>query len=594
MLKLSEYRYLITGRFAQALALFFILLSAVTLPYSAHDARTGSLAAMPVVFLAISLYVKFFQKDSRYIFFATVLFFSSLYPLYQLLSWYYWPDNNTWLFFSSIIVVKCFIVFLVAQVIGLISVFTVSRIAIKYFDYIVPLAMFFLLSGVFVFIKEGMPPAVLLSTIYWLSLALYVCLLLICMFCVNEVIFCTAISAMLMIAYALCYQFVDQYFLPHFYANILLYLGIVFALLALHRLKKGFVLLPIRWTATSIHAYVCLISFVIGLMFFSIAYRAKFFLFQKMEWRQLVSCVVFLLTFSVILSRLLSFFVSQSIRCTAAGYQGDALGIRRQLRHRYFHFYELDELNRLYANALSELNDINREKSAFLVNMSHDFRTPASGIFSMSQLIYSKLVDEKLIHLQGLVVDSAKQLMRILDEVMLYSKMDLSPVSGDLSTINLIAVIDDVAQLMTPKASEKKLSLNVVHETGYLNLLTDKMMLHRILINIVSNAVKFTDHGCIKITSGHRLHANGQMVYVKIEDSGVGIDPKCHRRIFEPFFKVSQDNRRHDGVGLGLSISRLMIKKLGGVIELNSALSLGACFTILLPAKLHKNGEYII
>ena len=593
MINLSQYRHLVTGRVAQAFALFFILLSAVTLPYMAFDAHVGFLAAMPVIFLAISLYIQSCQQESRYIFFATVLFFSCLYPLYQLLSWYYWPDNNAWLFFSSIIVVKCFIAFLLAQLIGLISVFAQSHLSIKSVHYIIPLTMLVLLSGVFVFIHEGVQPQVLLSTIYWVSLALYMSLLLVCLFCVNDVIFCTAISAMLMISYALCYQFIDQYFLPHFYANILLYFCIFFAATALHRLKKGFAQFPIRWSATSIHAYVCLISFVIGLIFFSIAYQAKFFLFQKMEWRQLISCVVFLLTFSVILSRLLSFFVSQSIRRTSVGCQGDGLSAQGHPVHRCFHFYELDELNKLYANTLSELNDINREKSDFLVNMSHDFRTPASGIFSMSQLIYSKLVDEKLIHLQGLVVDASKQLMRILDEVMIYSKMDLSPVSGDFSMINLIAVIDDVGQLMTPKASEKKLSLNVVHETGYLNVMTDKIMLHRILINVVSNAVKFTDHGFIKITSGYRQHVNGPMAYIKIEDSGIGIDPKCHRRIFEPFFKVSQDNRSQDGVGLGLSTSRLMIKKLGGVIELNSALSLGACFTILMPAMPVENGENI-
>jgi len=216
------------------------------------------------------------------------------------------------------------------------------------------------------------------------------------------------------------------------------------------------------------------------------------------------------------------------------------------------------------------------------MNMSHDLRTPASGVHSMAKLIHEKISDAKLKRLQKLVVDSSRQLLALLDDVLDYSKSESDVSKARISEINIGELINDIVLVMAAKAEEKNLKIECRLPENSILYSGDPVILRRILVNTVSNAVKFTDKGGVVISVSEEQ--NSKAVIIEIKDTGIGIDQQYHEAIFEPFFRVeSPDTAQYVGVGLGLSNVRLMLNKLGGKIFVTSCVGQGSIFTISLP-----------
>ncbi len=249
-----------------------------------------------------------------------------------------------------------------------------------------------------------------------------------------------------------------------------------------------------------------------------------------------------------------------------------------------FEIYEVEKLSQFIMKSINELQSTMRIKSEFLMNMSHDFRTPASGIYHMSRSIYKKMNDSELKRLQKLIVDSSEQLMVFLDDVLNYSKLDSNKYELNIKNINITDIIKEVILFVSAKAKEKMLNIDYHYPDLPINYNGDRLMIHRIILNIVSNAIKFTDSGSVTIFASVEELAQKKWVMIKVKDSGIGIDEAHHKFIFEPFSRVeSPETAKYPGIGLGLSHVLLILKKLGGQITIESTINNGSTFNVLLP-----------
>ncbi|STX50746.1 Aerobic respiration control sensor protein ArcB [Legionella busanensis] len=249
-----------------------------------------------------------------------------------------------------------------------------------------------------------------------------------------------------------------------------------------------------------------------------------------------------------------------------------------------FSIYEVEKLCKFIMNTVTELQLANRVKADFLMKMSHDFRTPASRIYSMSRSIYKRIEDPKLKRLQQLVIQSSEQLMNILEDVLDYSRLDSNQYKLSIKTIDIKSIINEVILLVSAKAEEKKLVVSSHYPNLPIYYNTDRLVIHRIVLNIVSNAIKFTRIGGVTICLNFEEFEQKEWIVITIKDTGIGIDKKYHASIFEPFTCIeSPETSKYSGIGLGLSNALLMIKKMDGKIILKSTLNQGATFKILLP-----------
>lgn len=223
-------------------------------------------------------------------------------------------------------------------------------------------------------------------------------------------------------------------------------------------------------------------------------------------------------------------------------------------------------------------------KSNFIMNMSHDFRTPASGIYHMSQTIYKKITDDKLKKLQKLVVDSSGQLINFIDDILDYSRLDNDICNLKVEKINLNLLVDEVILFLAAKAHEKLLTLQADHDVQ-LEYYTDRFMLHRILLNLVSNAIKFTFSGSVLVAIS--IDFKNECILIKVQDTGIGIIKHFQSKIFEPFYRIENSEiPTAQGLGLGLTNVNLMLKKIGATIFVESEVGKGSIFTVCLPLSL--------
>lgn len=253
-----------------------------------------------------------------------------------------------------------------------------------------------------------------------------------------------------------------------------------------------------------------------------------------------------------------------------------------KVKNREYHISEIQQLNDFILQTVKKLHDANQAKSTFLMNMSHDLRTPISGILSMSKFVYEKIQDQKIKAMQKLVVGSSEQLMEIIDQILGYYQLLNQQKELFCEKIDIAKLLNDIVLFMAPKSAEKNLQVDTQYSQSILFCVCDRIMLHRLLLNIFSNAVKFTEKGYVKIFAHHNVDENN--IVIKIEDSGIGIDQSHLETIFEPFFQIeSPDTSQYDGIGLGLSHAKLLIEKLRGKINVYSTLGLGSTFEIILP-----------
>lgn len=229
----------------------------------------------------------------------------------------------------------------------------------------------------------------------------------------------------------------------------------------------------------------------------------------------------------------------------------------------------------------------NKAKSLFLANMSHELRTPLNAILGFSSLM-SRSPD--LPHDQreylAIINRSGGYLLKLIDDVLDMAKIEAGQGQLDIAPFDLGDMVLDVTEMMRLRAREKGLRLLVDQSSEFPRYIKgDEARLRQILINLVGNAVKFTQQGGVTVRLGVKDNHVPHLL-IEIEDTGPGIAPEDQQRIFEPFVQLAESSSARGGSGLGLSISRQFVQLMGGTITLDSAPGIGSRFRIDLPLQL--------
>ena len=222
-------------------------------------------------------------------------------------------------------------------------------------------------------------------------------------------------------------------------------------------------------------------------------------------------------------------------------------------------------------------------KSAFLATMSHELRTPLNSIIGFTGILLQGLAgplnDEQRKQL-GIVRDSARHLLALINDVLDISKIEAGQLNVAREPFDLRASIARVEGMVRPLAEKKSLALrtDLAPEIG--EWTGDARRVEQILVNLLNNAVKFTEHGEVAL----RGRITGDRLVLDVSDTGIGIRPEDIGQLFQPFRQVDSGlSRRHDGTGLGLAICRRLAALMGGDIAVQSEPGRGSVFTLSLP-----------
>lgn len=237
--------------------------------------------------------------------------------------------------------------------------------------------------------------------------------------------------------------------------------------------------------------------------------------------------------------------------------------------------------------AKEEAEKASRSKSAFLANISHEIRTPMNAVLGFSDLLHSRIHDPVLKGYLNSIKSSGNTLLNLLNDILDLSKIEAGKMSLNPSPINLFNVFDEIKYIFSLKALEKGLDYSFeIDERIPKSLLLDELRLKQILLNLVDNAVKFTEKGIIKVGAKRidkRNNPDKVDLSIFVEDTGIGIPPHMQESIFESFRQQDdQDKRKYQGTGLGLAITKRLIELFNGEIRLKSQPDKGSKFEVVL------------
>lgn len=258
------------------------------------------------------------------------------------------------------------------------------------------------------------------------------------------------------------------------------------------------------------------------------------------------------------------------------------------MRHRDQLTALVDDRTEELRQALFRAENSARAKSEFLANMSHEIRTPLNAVVGLAQVgLRTRQVEVAWPYLAQ-IQDSGRMLMSLINDVLDMAKVEAGKLTLEVRPIDLLAVLQRAVKLMSPHAEAKSLHLVLDCDASLPPaIMGDENRLLQVLVNLMSNAVKFTDRGSVKVSAMATLAGEGGVLVLSVIDTGIGIASDQIARLFNPFEQAAASTaRQYGGTGLGLSICRQIVELMGGRIDLSSQPGAGSCFTIRLPFQL--------
>ncbi len=256
----------------------------------------------------------------------------------------------------------------------------------------------------------------------------------------------------------------------------------------------------------------------------------------------------------------------------------------------------LSNRSSLLYDAVAESENANKTKGDFLANMSHEIRTPMNAIVGMCELILrehdiSDTVREYCFNIQN----SGRSLLAIINDILDFSKIESGKMELIEDEFNIASTLNDVINMAVTRKADKNLELIVhVDPNIPIGLIGDEIRIRQIIINLVTNAIKYSKEGCVSIRVSQTKHDYGINLSVAVADTGIGITEENLEKLFSSFQQVdTKKNRSVEGTGLGLAISKRLITRMGGFINVSSEYGKGSEFKFVIPLKVKNPVPFI-
>ncbi|MCG8317324.1 MAG: response regulator [Pseudomonadales bacterium] len=237
--------------------------------------------------------------------------------------------------------------------------------------------------------------------------------------------------------------------------------------------------------------------------------------------------------------------------------------------------------------------EVSQTKTNFLANMSHEIRTPMNAIMGLTKLCLKTALNNRQRTMLESIDQASETLLNILNDILDFSKVESGKLEIELVTFSISDVLQTVSGLFALKAEEKGIEFIVNNRCGSFNLIGDPLRIQQVLMNLCSNAIKFTDKGEVLLSVQLIRKTDDRGVFrFSVEDTGVGLSKEQKSKLFEAFSQAdSSTTRRFGGTGLGLAISKELIELMGGKISVDSEPNQGSTFYFDLPLALLDDGE---
>ncbi len=256
---------------------------------------------------------------------------------------------------------------------------------------------------------------------------------------------------------------------------------------------------------------------------------------------------------------------------------------------------EKEHLEKLVAEKTVDLNDArqtaekaNEAKSLFLANMSHEIRTPMNAVLGMTHLLSKTELSSTQEYYLNTIQSSGKGLLNIINDVLDLSHIETGKFLLRHSDVEFSEILDEVMESFAETASKKNITLSYwISDKGWAPLKSDRQRIQQVLINLIGNALKFTERGSVKVDviAGDVMDGKKRWI-VSVRDTGIGISKANQTELFKSFYQVDSSlTRKHTGNGLGLSICNFLIEKFGGSLEVKSRLGVGSEFEFSILAE---------